>query len=73
MSQIPTIKRVCVSGPVPVSSMSKALDEAKGDESKAIDILKEARARIKLSKGERETHEESSYRMYTGTAVSAFL
>ena len=62
MSQIELIKGLRERTGAGIVDVKKALDEAKGDEAKAIDILRKRGQDKALKKGERETHE--------GTVVS---
>ena len=62
MSQIELIKGLRERTGAGIVDVKKALDEAKGDEAKAIDILRKRGQDKAIKKGERETHE--------GTVVS---
>lgn len=57
MSQIEMIKSLRERTGAGIVDVKKALEEAKGDESKAIDILRKRGQDKALKKGERETHE----------------
>ncbi len=57
MSQIELIKGLRERTGAGIVDVKKALDEAKGDEAKAIDILRKRGQDKALKKGERETHE----------------